>query len=86
MPRQAVKVAIRTRPTANFASNAISIDTGRASITINTAQKKKDDAIHVDTSGLNNADTLFAFQFHHVLHNASQETVYELCTEVVQSV
>jgi kinesin family protein 6/9 len=79
-------VAIRTRPTANFSSEAIHIDVNRATIVINTAQKKKDEAVHVDTSGLNNADTLFSFQFHHVLHNASQDTVYGLCRDVVQSV
>ena len=85
MPKQTVKVCVRTRPTANFADDCISINPGRASIDINTAAKKLADATHVDTSGINNAETLFRFNFHHVLHNASQDTVYNTgCNEVVQ--
>ena len=88
MPRQAVKVCIRTRPTANFAANAIQIDPAKATVVINTADKKAQDATHhADTSGMNNMDTLFSFKFHHVLHNASQDTVYNtLSSDVVQSV
>ncbi len=88
MPKQAVKVCIRTRPTANFAAEAISIDTSKATVVVNTAAKKAAESNHHnDPGGLNNADTLFSFQFHHVLHNASQDTVYStFSTEVVQSV
>ncbi|GMH46356.1 hypothetical protein TrRE_jg4300 [Triparma retinervis] len=87
MPRQAVKVCIRTRPTANFAANAIQIDQGKGTVVINTADKKAADATHTDTSGISNQETLFSFRFHHILHNVSQDTVYStLSRDVVQSV
>ena len=87
MPRQAVKVCIRTRPTANFAANAIQIDQAKGTVVINTADKKAADATHTDTSGISNQETLFSFKFHHILHNVSQDTVYStISRDVVQSV
>ncbi|GMI01223.1 hypothetical protein TrST_g7006 [Triparma strigata] len=86
MPRQTVKVCIRTRPTANFASEAIQIDVAKNTVLINTAHKKAMEAHHPDV-GMNNSESLYGFNFHQVLHNASQDTVYEtMSRDVVQSV
>ena len=86
MPRQAVKVCVRTRPTANFAQEAIQIDTLKNSVLINTAHKKALEAHHPDV-GMNNGESLFGFNFHQILHNASQDTVYEtMSRDIVQSV
>ncbi|KAH8070120.1 hypothetical protein JL721_5344 [Aureococcus anophagefferens] len=82
MPNKTIKVCVRTRPTATFAAEQIVIDGDKNSIVINKKQTAEEAA-----STLNNAQTNFKFQFHHVLHNASQDTVYEtLARDVVQDV
>ena len=63
------------------------IDPEKATVVVNTAAKKAADrgAGH-GTGGMDNTESIFRFQFHHVLHNASQDTVYDMCKDVVQSV
>ena len=82
MPSKTIRVCVRTRPTASFAAGQIDIDSEKNAITINKKQTEEEAG-----SVLNNAQTNFKFQFHHVLHNASQDTVYEtLARDVVQDV
>ena len=82
MPNKTIKVCVRTRPTGTFAAEQIVIDGDKNAIIINKKQTAEEAA-----STLNNAQTNFKFQFHHVLHNASQDTVYEtLARDVVQDV
>ena len=48
---------------------------------------RPDKGEYLETMGPNNQQSNFSFQFHHVLHNASQETVYDsLARDVVQGV
>jgi len=77
MRRNPVKVCVRTRPTANFAQDEIVIDQEQNTIEIKHAMPESNDPI-------NNKQTNFRFQYHHVLHQASQDTVYELARHVVQ--
>ena len=86
MPKQAVKVCIRTRPTGNFDETAVQIDVNKASVIIDTSAKKKADS-HIPDSAVDNSNSIFSFNYHHILHNASQDTVYNtLSRDVVQSV
>ena len=66
-----IKVCVRTRPTAQFAAGHIAIDADRNAITIDKGHEASPDGV------CNNAQSRFDFRFHHVLHNASQDTVYE---------
>ncbi|CAH0372596.1 unnamed protein product [Pelagomonas calceolata] len=76
-----IKVCVRTRPTAQFAAGHIAIDADRNAITIDKGHEASPDGV------CNNAQSRFDFRFHHVLHNASQDTVYEtLARDVVQDV
>lgn len=67
-----VKVVIRTRPTANFAQDIMSF-----------GQDKKKLHIHIpkgDEGGfINNQQENWDFRFDQILHNASQEVVYDEC-------
>jgi kinesin family member 6/9 len=48
---------------------------------------KSDTGPHEEIMGPNNQQSNFKFSFHHVLHNAAQETVYDsLARDVVQGV
>jgi len=70
-----VQVVIRTRPTASFAGENISVHDDRRSISVN----------HEADS--DNAKAAWTWKYDAVLHNASQETVYqETVSPVVQSV
>ncbi|CAM9387160.1 unnamed protein product, partial [Choristocarpus tenellus] len=89
MGRNPVKVCVRTRPTAAFAQDAIVIDKeaqARRHETITINQGKQEDEADVTVSGMHdNRQNCFRFQFHHVLHNAGQDTIYDgLAREVVQ--
>ena len=85
MPKQAVKVCIRTRPTADFDESAIVINVPKATVTVDTAAKKAADS-HIPDSAVNNGNTLYNFHYHNILHNASQDTVYNaLSRDVVSS-
>jgi len=76
-----IKVCVRSRPTAQFAAGHIAIDADRNAITIDKGHEASPDGV------CNNAQSRFDFRFHHVLHNASQDTVYEtLARDVVQDV
>lgn len=80
MVKSAVKVVVRTRPTASFASKNLTIDLDQKSI---EAFIPKD-----NTQGLiNNQQEHWKFQFDEILHNSSQEDVYDVCgREVAHSV
>ena len=68
--KQAVKVVIRTRPTADFAQNNLEIDPKNGSITMKFDKNEKAGII-------NNQTDAWKFQFENILHNASQDEVYE---------
>jgi len=78
--KQAVKVVIRTRPTADFASKNVDIDLSQGSITL---RQDKNEAFGV----INNQTDVWKFNFEKILHNASQDEVYEeAASGIVQSV
>lgn len=61
---QAVKVVIRTRPTADFAQKNIEIDQSKGSIKMNF---EKD----ANAGLINNQTDAWTFNFEKILHNAS---------------
>ena len=80
MVKQAVKVVIRTRPTADFASKILKIDPAKGTIDISTEKKPEDG--HV-----NNQTDSWKFSFEKILHNSSQDETYEAtATEIINSV
>ena len=77
---QAVKVVIRTRPTADFASTNVEIDANSGAITL---KQDKNEAMGL----INNQTDIWRFNFEQILHNASQDETYEVsASEIVQSV
>lgn len=74
--KQAVKVVIRTRPTADFASKNIDIDLSQGSITL---KQDKNEAFGV----INNQTDVWKFNFEKILHNASQDEVYEEASSAI---
>ena len=77
---QAVKVVIRTRPTADFASQNVEIDANSGAITL---KQDKNEAMGL----INNQTDIWRFNFEQILHNASQDETYEVsASEIVQSV
>jgi len=80
MVKSAVKVIVRTRPTSNFASKNVQLDLENKKI---EAHIPKD-----NTQGLiNNQQEHWKFNFDEILHNSSQEEVYDVCArEIVQNV
>lgn len=81
MPKNAVKVCIRTRPTANFAADHLDIDGDRGTINVHLHGAKTG-----EDKTANNSKDQYNFKFHNVLHNAGQDTVYDsLARDVVQS-
>jgi kinesin family protein 6/9 len=78
--KQAVRVIIRTRPTADFASKHVEIDQSKGTIVM---RHDKD----AEAGFVNNQTDQWKFQFEKILHNASQDEVYEQsATEIIQSV
>ena len=78
--KQAVKVVIRTRPTADFASKNVEIVLNSGAITLKT---DKNEAFGV----INNQTDIWKFNFEKILHNASQDETYETAaSEIVHSV
>ncbi|KAG7377310.1 Kinesin-like protein kif9 [Phytophthora pseudosyringae] len=82
MGRNGVKVIIRTRPTASFATHQLQIDPDDSTITVFSGaaavaaasggfSPPKTDA------GPSNRKDCWQFKFHQVLHNAGQDRVYE---------
>ena len=77
--KQAVKVVIRTRPTADFATKNLEIEPKNGAITIKFEKNEKAGIV-------NNQTDAWKFQFENILHNASQDEVYEAsASEIVQS-
>ncbi|CBN79257.1 kinesin-like protein [Ectocarpus siliculosus] len=84
MGRDHVKVCVRTRPTSTFAQDAIVIDKEAQTITVNHGTLEQEAEIAA-TGMHDNRQNSFRFQFHHVLHNAGQDTIYDgLARDVVQ--
>ena len=78
--KQAVKVIIRTRPTADFASKNVEVDPATGAITLKQDKDLKYGLI-------NNQTDHWKFNFEKILHNASQDETYEVtASEIVQSV
>ena len=77
-----VKVSVRVRPTANFAQDQLRIDQDTNSIFVNLSGGHGEDDEHDSHYSANKADS-FNFSYHHVLHNAGQESVYESNTSKV---
>ncbi|DBA04386.1 TPA: hypothetical protein N0F65_009982 [Lagenidium giganteum] len=83
MGKNGVKVIIRTRPTANFATHQIQIDQDENTITIHNNQlvnagsssPTRNDS--VAAAAPSNRKDCWKFKFHQVLHNAGQDKVYE---------
>ncbi|KAH0794838.1 kinesin-like protein KIF9 [Histomonas meleagridis] len=74
-----IKVFIRTRPTTNFAGESIKIYDDHQTITVNI---DKSDPLNF----LNSPESNYSFKFHSVLHNVSQEIVFEeVAREIVDS-
>ncbi|KAL4171558.1 hypothetical protein KRP22_009650 [Phytophthora ramorum] len=82
MGRNGVKVIIRTRPTASFATHQLQIDPDDSTITVFSGAA----AIAAASGGLSPSKTdggpsnrkdCWQFKFHQVLHNAGQDRVYE---------
>lgn len=79
MVKQAVKVLIRARPTANFASKNLKLEAGAGTIAV-TLDKK-------DEGAVNNQTDSWKFKFDRLLSNATQDEVYEASgQELVSSV
>ena len=68
--KQSVRVIIRTRPTADFASKNLEVDPSKGTIVI---KNDKDE----EAGFVNNQTDHWKFQFGTILHNASQDEVYE---------
>jgi kinesin family protein 6/9 len=80
MVKHNVKVVIRTRPTANFASKNLQIDPTSNHINVNIP--KDEHGGHV-----NNQQESWRFKFDKILHNSSQEDVFDACCkDIVKSV
>lgn len=67
---QAVKVIIRTRPTADFAQKNIEIDPTKGTIKM-MFEKREELGI------INNQTDAWTFNFEKILHNASQDETFE---------
>lgn len=82
MPRNAVRVCVRTRPTHRFAQDNITIEQEQATIQVNSNRELESEAGGM----LNNRQSTFKFKFDHVFHNASQAAVYDLFAhDIVQN-
>jgi len=80
MVKSPVKVAVRTRPTASFASQNIQIDLDKKTIDVHIPRDSSQGII-------NNQQEDWKFQFNEILHNSSQEAVYDsMSRQLVQSV
>ena len=79
MSKQAVKVIIRTRPTDTFAVNNLKVNPTSGDFEV-YIQKP-------DQGAVNNKLDNWKFKFPHILHNATQDDVYDLAaSEIVSSV
>ncbi|KAJ3060871.1 Kinesin-like protein kif9 [Podochytrium sp. JEL0797] len=67
-----VKVVIRTRPTSEFANDEIKFDTDAKGLHIHIPKG-------TDGGFINNQQENWDFKFDGILHNVSQEKVYDEC-------
>jgi len=70
--KESIKVVIRTRPTPDFAAKNIAIDTQTQTVTVNVPKEEEKGVV-------NNQQETWKFKFDKILHNASQEDVFEYC-------
>ncbi|KAJ3144872.1 Kinesin-like protein kif9 [Irineochytrium annulatum] len=68
-----VRVVIRTRPTSDFASEIIRFDPDNKGVHIHIPKG-------IDGGYINNQQEDWDFRFDNILHNSSQEKVYEECS------
>jgi kinesin family member 6/9 len=81
MPKNPVRVCVRTRPTDRFAQDQLFINTSGGSIDVDLHRKDRSADI------VSNVQDRFSFKFDRILHNTSQEIVYnEIASDVVKSV
>eukprot|EP01028_Stygiella_incarcerata_P008109 TRINITY_DN3446_c0_g1_i1.p1 TRINITY_DN3446_c0_g1~~TRINITY_DN3446_c0_g1_i1.p1 ORF type:complete len:836 (+),score=260.83 TRINITY_DN3446_c0_g1_i1:145-2508(+) len=81
MPKNPVRVCVRTRPTDRFAQDQLFINTSGGSIDVDLHRKDRSSDI------VSNVQDRFSFKFDRILHNTPQETVYnEIASDVVKSV
>lgn len=76
--KETIKVFVRTRPTSSFAADSIIIDQSKGEIDILFKEQKKDKTV-------SNAQERYPFTFTGILHNATQENVYNTCCKNVIS-
>jgi len=76
--KEKVKVVIRTRPTAHFASKNITIDTEEGTVLINKPKSE-------EAGPINNQLESWKFKYDKILHNASQEDVFDYCARGIIS-
>jgi hypothetical protein len=76
MVKSTVKVAVRTRPTASFAHSELVVHPEARSIDVNV---KKNPSMGV----VNNMRENYTFKFDTILHNSSQDTVYNECVSEI---
>ncbi|KAI9361218.1 P-loop containing nucleoside triphosphate hydrolase protein [Zopfochytrium polystomum] len=75
-----VKVVVRTRPTSNFAQDLIRFDSDQKSVHIHIPKGS-------DGGFINNQQENWDFRFDNLLHNVSQEKLYDECgVPIVKSV
>ncbi|KAI8807050.1 P-loop containing nucleoside triphosphate hydrolase protein [Cladochytrium replicatum] len=67
-----VKVVVRTRPTSDFAQDMVRISEDQKTIQVHVPK-------NADGGFINNQQEDWHFRFDRVLHNASQEAVYDEC-------
>lgn len=80
MVKSTVKVAIRTRPTANFASKNLKLDLEKKTIEVFIAKDNSQGLI-------NNQQENWKFKFDSFLHNSTQEEVFDTCgLEIIRNV
>eukprot|EP00002_Diphylleia_rotans_P005576 TRINITY_DN1474_c0_g1_i4.p1 TRINITY_DN1474_c0_g1~~TRINITY_DN1474_c0_g1_i4.p1 ORF type:complete len:689 (-),score=135.14 TRINITY_DN1474_c0_g1_i4:497-2563(-) len=80
MVKSPIRVCVRTRPTANFAKESITIDPEKKTINIHVGRSE-------ESGFVNNQQEDWNFRYDGILHNASQEKVYDdIGREVVNSV
>eukprot|EP01137_Pigoraptor_chileana_P026532 Opistho-2@7958 len=70
-----VRVVVRTRPTANFAQDKIRLSPEAKSINIHIDKK--------DQGFINNQQLDWNFKVDNILHNASQEAIYDDCARSI---
>jgi kinesin family protein 6/9 len=82
--RKTVTVCVRTRPTANFAQDNITINEQANTIDVTTVGGTGAQAA---TTGPNNAKAAWSFKYDRVLLNSTQEGTYNAeCSSIVDSV